>query len=159
MNTISDDETKGPGVKFPPPLITLGVILAAYGLHTLAPLRITQSPIVVMFGYALVSIAVLVAIIAAWSFFRVKTHIEPWKPTSTIIQNGIFAYSRNPIYLAFCAATIGIGMVVNSWWVVSSVVPLAALLYHFVIRREETYLQRKFGAEYLAYRNKVRRWL
>ncbi|MFV2032185.1 MAG: isoprenylcysteine carboxylmethyltransferase family protein [Gammaproteobacteria bacterium] len=159
MNTVSEDDTKGPGVKFPPPLITLVVILVAYGLHILSPLTITRSPVVGLFGYALVAISLLIVIIGVWSFSRAKTSIEPWKPDSAIIQHGIFSCSRNPIYLAFCVATIGAGLVVNSWWVVLSVVPLAMILYYFVIRREEAYLRKKFGEEYLAYQNKVRRWL
>ena len=155
----SDEDTKGAGVKFPPPFITLGVILVAYGLHILVPLKFVQSPLPGIIGFALVSISLLVVIIVFRTFASVKTHIEPWKPTSSIIQNGIFAYSRNPIYLSFCIATLGIGLIVNSWWVILSVMPLAAILYYLVIRREEAYLLRKFGDEYAAYRNKVRRWL
>jgi protein-S-isoprenylcysteine O-methyltransferase Ste14 len=105
--------------------------------------------------------ALLIIGITAWSFRRVKTHIEPWKPTTTIITTGFFAISRNPIYLAFCVAGIGIGigMILHSWWVVFSCIPAAMLVYYFVIKREEAYLERKFGEAYLQYKARVRRWL
>jgi protein-S-isoprenylcysteine O-methyltransferase Ste14 len=103
--------------------------------------------------------AVTLASVALLHFRRAKTHVEPWQPTTTIIQSGIFRYSRNPIYLAFCIATLGGGMIINSWWGIAAVAPLVYLLQTLVIRKEETYLEAKFGQAYLDYKNSVRRWL
>jgi protein-S-isoprenylcysteine O-methyltransferase Ste14 len=104
-------------------------------------------------------IALLIVAIAVFHFRQAKTHLEPWKPTSSIIQQGVYRYSRNPIYLAYCIATLGVGMILNSWWVIGAILPLVYLLQHFVIALEETYLQQKFGDEYLAYQKTVRRWI
>jgi protein-S-isoprenylcysteine O-methyltransferase Ste14 len=92
-------------------------------------------------------------------FNRLKTHIEPWKPTSAIITTGIYGYSRNPIYVAFAVSTIGIGLMANSLWVVMSFLPASMAVYIVAIKKEEVYLEQKFGEEYLNYKNKVRRWL
>ena len=128
-------------------------------MHQLIPLPVSQSIELDIPGYLLVAVGSGIILLAASSFYRFKTHIEPWKPTSRIISSGIFSFSRNPIYLGFCIATPGVGLVLNSWWIILSVIPLAALLYLLVIRLEESYLLRKFGDEYAHYQQRVRRWL
>jgi protein-S-isoprenylcysteine O-methyltransferase Ste14 len=155
---LETEDTSGPGVKFPPPVLTLAVIALAYGVDFIVEFPISQKPFWLT-GGALVAIAGLIALIAVGKFFAAKTHIEPWKPTSAIIQGGIYRFSRNPIYLEFCIATLGIGLMLNSWWVVASTILLKFSLGRMVIDREEAYLEKKFGDEYLAYKNKVRRWV
>jgi protein-S-isoprenylcysteine O-methyltransferase Ste14 len=151
-------DRKGPAVKFPPPLITLVVILSAYGLQRLVPMDISESSILMPPGIAMIVAALIIIAISAISFIRAKTHLEPWKPTSAIVSSGIFSLSRNPIYVGLCISCIGVGLVLNSWWIVFSFIPLAWLLFVLVIRREEDYLQGKFGEEYLSYQQRVRRW-
>ena len=159
MKIDDEQDKKGAGVKIPPPLIFLGSILIGYLIGFIHPLRIGDSSGIMLGGSLLVALALIIIIIAALSFHRVKTHLEPWKPTSTIVTGGIFAISRNPIYLAFCCANIGLGMIFNSWWILLSFMPTAILIYFFAIKPEEVYLERKFGGEYQSYKMKVRRWL
>lgn len=110
-------------------------------------------------GLTIVLIALVVIILVIRTFRRANTSVEPWRPTSTIITNGVFSVSRNPIYLAFCWASIGIGLILNSWWVLLSFIPASGLITVFVIKREEAYLEGKFAGEYLRYKSQVRRWL
>ena len=56
-------------------------------------------------------------------FHRHKTSIEPWKPTSTVMAHGPYAYSRNPIYVGFCFVVIGVGLSQNSLWITLSFLP------------------------------------
>lgn len=154
-----EPDKKGAAVRVPPPLMVLGVLLLAYALNYLIPLRIAHSPALVFAGFTLVGISFLIIVFTTWSFRRFNTRIEPWKPTTTIITTGCFAVSRNPIYLALCVACVGIGMILHSWWMVFSVIPAALLLYHFVIAGEEAYLEKKFGEAYVQYKTRVRRWL
>ncbi|HBP88677.1 MAG TPA: isoprenylcysteine carboxylmethyltransferase family protein [Nitrospirales bacterium] len=155
----SEPDKKGAAVKVPPPLIVLSVLLLAYALNAVVPFTIPPSPGVKFTGYTLLGISLVIIGITSWSFRREKTHIEPWKPTTTMITTGFFAISRNPIYLALCIGCIGIGLILQSWWVVFSVIPAAMLLYQFVITREEAYLEQKFGEAYVQYKRRVRRWL
>jgi protein-S-isoprenylcysteine O-methyltransferase Ste14 len=69
------------------------------------------------------------------------------------------SYSRNPIYLAFSLFQLGIAIWVNSVWLLVTLVGAVALLHGIVIPREEEYLERKFGAEYLDYKASARCWL
>ncbi len=67
--------------------------------------------------------------------------------------------ARNPIYLAFSLLQLGMAIWVNSLWLLATLVGAAALIHSIVIRREEHYLEQKFGAGYLDYKASVRRWL
>ncbi len=90
---------------------------------------------------------------------HVRTPVEPWKPTRSIVSSGAYAVSRNPIYVAFLGLQLAYAWGrPNAWGLV--LLPLSiGLLYWGVISREERYLTRRFGDEYLAYTRRVRRWL
>jgi protein-S-isoprenylcysteine O-methyltransferase Ste14 len=80
------------------------------------------------------------------------------KPTTVIVRSGPYRLSRNPIYLAFSLLHLGIAIWVNSLWLVATLLASVAVMAYAVIPREEQYLERRFGAEYLDYKNSVRRW-
>ncbi|MBL4818923.1 MAG: isoprenylcysteine carboxylmethyltransferase family protein [Deltaproteobacteria bacterium] len=84
--------------------------------------------------------------------------MEPWKPTTQIISSGIYAYSRNPMYIAFGIVTIGTGIILNSLWITLSFIPSIVVIFFIAIKKEELYLENKFGQDYLSYKAKVRRW-
>lgn len=132
---------------------------AGWLIDSIMPLPIVDNGGVWLTGAALVLFALLLAVAALAHFLNAKTHVEPWHPTTTIIQTGMFRFSRNPIYLSFCIATVGCGLILNSWWIAIGALPLAMLLQQLVIKHEEAYLEEKFGADYLAYKHRVRRWL
>jgi protein-S-isoprenylcysteine O-methyltransferase Ste14 len=75
-----------------------------------------------------------------------------------LVTGGVFAWSRNPIYVAFWLILFGQFLVFPNWLLL---VYLAAAtwLFHRQVRREEAYLAEHYGAEYAAYRARVRRYL
>jgi protein-S-isoprenylcysteine O-methyltransferase Ste14 len=153
------EDRRGPGLKFPPPLLVLAIVGCAYLIDWIVPLPIVNGDLLWLTGAAIIVGALVLAGITLLHFLEAKTHVEPWQPTTTVIQKGIFRFSRNPIYLAFCIATLGCGLLLDSWWVLLSSLLTVCLLQCLVIRREERYLENKFGEEYLAYKRRVRRWL
>ncbi len=153
------NDHRGDDVKFPPPLIFLVLLLAAVGIEYLVPTTLGIPRPVGVAGLALVLFGIAVAILVNAEFKRRNTHIEPWKPTTEIVTTGFYRFSRNPIYLGFCLMDVGLGMYFDSLWMVMAAIPTAAVLFLFVIVKEEAYLEEKFGEEYLKYKNKVRRWL
>jgi protein-S-isoprenylcysteine O-methyltransferase Ste14 len=155
----TQDDKRGPGLKFPPPILPLTLVGCAWAVERWLPMPISGDSRLWLPGLALLLLSVAVALLTLYQFLRAKTHVEPWHPTSSIIQSGVFRYSRNPIYLTFCVATLGCGLMLNSWWGIVATVPLACLLQVLVIRKEEVYLESKFGESYLAYKRRVRRWL
>jgi len=157
MNSKIDK--KGPGVKFPPPLIFLGLLLAGSGLHQILPVGLGIPQWSKVIGSALILSGMFSLLLLLTAYLRSKTSIEPWKPTAHIITTGLYAWSRNPIYVSFCLVTIGIGFFLDSLWVVLSFLPSAVIVYCTAIKKEEAYLEGKFSEQYLRYKRKVRRWL
>ena len=153
------EDKKGAAVKFPPPAIFVILIFIGAGLNYIWPIGMGVPESFEMAGIAIMSFGVAVAILINGSFKRLGTAIEPWKPTTKIITTGFFRWSRNPIYTGFCLFNIGIGISSNSFWIFISFIPAAILVYYIVIAKEEAYLEKKFGEDYIAYKNKVRRWI
>ncbi len=157
--TATDDDSRGPAVRVPPPLIALAVILASIAIDRLAPLAVPLAGHWKTVGAAVVIAGLAIIGASALSFYRARTAIEPWQPTSRIISTGVFRWSRNPIYLAFLVVQVGAGLYAGNAWMVLATPLTAVLLVWLAIGKEERYLERKFGAEYTAYKDRVRRWL
>jgi len=155
----NNDFPRGAGVRFPPPLILLACLLGGVGLHYQLPLGIGFVSPLNLTGLVFVIAALIVLAQCALAFRKAATAIEPWKPTTSMVYSGCYAYSRNPIYLSFCLLLFGIGITADSFWILLSTVPCAVAIYHVAIVREEAYLEQKFGKDYLEYKKKVRRWL
>ena len=146
-------------VKFPPPLIFLLLIILGWLLNRVWPLGMGVPEGFGPVGIAVTLFGVAVVILVNGTFKHNSTAIEPWKPTSTLITHGFYRWSRNPVYLGFCLFNMGIGIATNNLWIFLSFIPGAILVYYVAIAKEEAYLERRFGEEYLAYKRKVRRWL
>lgn len=153
------DDKKGAAVKFPPPLVYLLSMLLTFGAHRLYPLGIGSHQPVRIVGIALMVAGLGVLLWISLLFRRAQTSIEPWRPTRTIITSGIYAWSRNPVYVSLSVMQIGAGIFLNSLWVLCGSVFSLLAVYLIAVRKEEIYLEHKFGDEYLRYKKTVRRWL
>ncbi len=90
---------------------------------------------------------------------QADTPASPYKPVSRIATEGPFRYPRNPGYLSMAMIYAGIASLANALWAIL-LLPVALLvIQRGVIEREERYLERKFGEEYLRYKARVRRWI
>jgi protein-S-isoprenylcysteine O-methyltransferase Ste14 len=137
-------------------LISLGVGVL---IQLDAPLPFAPRTVAVPVGASLVVVAVALFFFSVAKFRAAATPVPARKPTSAIVRTGPYRFSRNPIYLAFSVFQLGIAIWVNSLWLLVTLAGALALIHFVVIRREEEYLERKFGAEYLNYKASVRRWL
>lgn len=159
---MSKGENDVAGVIARPPFIVLGVLIAAFVLDYLYPqghmARTASSLRYLASGIAL-SCAVLLLGAAANEMRKAKTNIPTWEPTLALVMSGVYARSRNPIYLAFIIFLIGIGMLFNSDWLFVLLVPFVLIIHYGVIRREERYLLARFGASYADYMKRVPRYL
>ena len=145
--------------RFPPPVLFMVPAVVGWAVGRMAPLGFLPRGVPLATGIALIiGAGVLVAAAAAF-MRRAGTSPEPWHPTSALVTEGPFRFSRNPIYLAYTVGYVGFGCLVNSLWVLL-LLPVALTAIHFgFIAREERYLARKFGARYAVYAARVRRWL
>ncbi|MEJ7862255.1 MAG: isoprenylcysteine carboxylmethyltransferase family protein [Pyrinomonadaceae bacterium] len=152
-------EKDDPGVIAPPPLIFLSGLLVGGFVSWFFPVEFLPKTLAVIAGILLINAGLTIILTAIVQMRRANTNVEPWKPTTAILNKGLYAVSRNPIYLAMVLIYLGIAFLFNSFWFLPPLV-LVLLTIHFgVILREEKYLMRKFGSEYLNYKTGVRRWI
>src|ERR1700722_2391981 len=99
------------------------------------------------------------AIWASATMHKAGTRVETYKPTTTIVADGPYRFSRNPIYLGIFVSQTGLAIGFDNLWLLAMLVPFGFVIRYGVIAREEAYLERKFGAVYGGYKSRVRRWL
>lgn len=151
-----------PGVLLPPPLIPLAMLIAGIILQDSEPLGWLHA--ISSVGRTLVGSALSVAgifgmVSARQAFVRHETNVNPYRPSLAIVTDGIYARTRNPIYVAGIAFTIGIALVFALDWLILLHLIGLPVLHHGVVLREERYLEHKFGNAYVAYKATVRRYL
>jgi len=145
----------------PPPLIGLTCILLAFLAHHFKPLPIfqTRSAFQIAAGILLIVIAIAIVASARSIFAAHGTHLNPYRPTEAIVTTGVYRFTRNPIYIAFLLVLPAVGLFANSFWFLIFTVLLGFILHFGVVKREETYLEDKFGDAYRDYCRRVRRWI
>lgn len=148
-----------PGVIVFPPVLFVGTLLLGLGIHLLWPMHLASGFAIRIAGAVLMIASGALARWASGTMRRAGTNVLPSKPTLSIVTNGPFRFSRNPLYLASALLYLGLTLVFNSGWPLLLFAPMLAVLDWGVIRREERYLEVKFGDTYLAYKARVRRWL
>lgn len=143
----------------PPPLIFLATLLVGLALGWRWPTPALAPLGGYLLGGGLALLAVLLAGTCIRCFLKAGTTADPYTLTSTIVRHGPYRFSRNPMYLSLCLLQTGIGVALGNLWL-PAMLPLALLIVRYgVVAREEAYLARKFGEEYLAYTRQVRRWI
>jgi protein-S-isoprenylcysteine O-methyltransferase Ste14 len=144
------------------PAVPLLTILMGIGLDRLWPLSWfgPSSPACYWLGGAIVVGAILGLGLRSVILVRRSGQSEtPWKPTTEILDEGPFRFTRNPMYLQMVVGCVGFAIALRNTWILLLVPVCAWALYRFAILPEEAYLERKFGERYLAYKRNVRRWV
>lgn len=142
-----------------PPLILAAILAIGLLLDFLWPAAFAPSVYAFPVGLSLIFAAIALAVLAVLAMARAQTSPDIRKPTKKIVTSGVFAWTRNPIYLSMVLISLGVAFSVNSLWLLALTAPLAAILQKGVIEAEESYLEQKFGQTYLRYKASVRRWL
>lgn len=156
---MTDAKADKPGVIAPPPLIFLTGIALGVALDRLWPGGFWPGEARWLVAAPLIAGGFFVVFLAFQRFRTAGTHIEPYKPTTAIVTDGLFGWSRNPIYLSMVAVMVGIAVAINNFWVLVMLAPVLVVMSIGVIAREERYLLGKFGDDYQRYKDTVRRWL
>ncbi len=96
-----------------------------------------------------------------WSLVSLKESFRVGIDTEhpgRLITTGVFAFSRNPIYVAFAFILLGQFLIFSNW-ILLVYLGAGIWLFHRQVLREEDYLKKHYGKEYLEYCNRVRRYL
>ena len=159
MSDVSRDTA---GVIASPPLIALATLLLGLALDWLLPayalavlLSLYQR---IFIGAILIAAGAALAIAGERTFRRVGTEVKPWKPSLKLATDGLYARIRNPMYLGLALLVGGLGVALASDWTLVMLLPAAFVIHFGVVKREERYLEAKFGDAYRAYRQRVPRY-
>jgi protein-S-isoprenylcysteine O-methyltransferase Ste14 len=150
-------------VRIIPPLVPVGAILLGILLERRWPLGVFfELPVPSRIWVGAGIIAAAVVVLGAWPlalFFRSGQNPEPWKPTPSLHVSGPYGLTRNPMYLMLVLVCLGSAIAVANLWILALTPVVGWILHRFAVLPEEAYLEQKFGDTYLAYKQRVRRWL
>ena len=142
-----------------PPVYFFAAMGLMMALDSLWPLATLVGPPYSHLGWVPFVLALLIVFVAKRQFDRAGTTIKPFETSSALVTHGMFARSRNPIYLSMMLGLVGFFVVLGS------LAPLVVVPVFFLIIRtgfvavEEAMLEETFGDAYRDYKGRVRRWL
>jgi protein-S-isoprenylcysteine O-methyltransferase Ste14 len=147
------------GVKVPPPICFFGFLMAGILIDSTWIGGSLAPPVFMIIGAVIAIPTFILLVISAKKHKSVGSNVEPWKPTTVLITDGVYKYTRNPIYVAMATVYIGLAIAAGSLMAIVLLPVCLTVIWYFVIAKEEAYLEDKFGDQYLSYKTKVRRWL
>ena len=145
--------------KIPPPVVALILVISNY--FSSKKIDLIHIPFQTLIAVFILSVGLLILINPVLKFIKSKTTINPikFKKVNKLVTSGIYKYSRNPMYLGFLIIVISSSIFYLNTY--SILTPLFFYLWinRFQIKREEVFLTKKFGEDYLSYKKKTRRWI
>jgi protein-S-isoprenylcysteine O-methyltransferase Ste14 len=146
-------------MKLLPPALAGLLIIAMCVLAWILP-----GPIIIPEPYNLLGLiglvgGVAISLIAARQFARVGTNIKPFNDPNILVTDGLFAWTRNPMYLGVTVTLIGLAILLGRLWPFLGPIAFAVIADRWYIQFEEQALRRTFGELYEAYARTTRRWI
>lgn len=148
-------------LKILPLVLVLIFMFPMWWMAVLFPSNTSQNNMTVILALMLFAIGVVFVIAGGISFKAKKTTVNPTKPhtSSSLVTSGVYAYTRNPMYVGFVCLLIAWGFYLNNFYSMTFIIGFVFYMNRFQIKPEEQALTMIFGEEYLAYKDDVRRWL
>ena len=118
-----------------------------------------QNLLLIIFGLGLIGFGFLLAFNSIAKFIRAKTGVVPFSESTTLITEGFYKYTRNPMYVGMNSFLLGLLIILNN-----PINLIFLIIFFFIVRnlfviKEEVQMEETFGEDYLAYKRKARRWL
>jgi len=160
MRSLTSDNRASSRFVWPPTIYGLATGISA-ALTWLMPVRFLAAPtarVALFVGIAIILAGLLIVLAAGRLFKRAGTPVAPTKPSMALVTDGIYGSIRNPMYLSLTLVLLGIGIATVSIWFLIALPIAVFAVTKLAIEPEERYLTEKFGAAYLEYKTRVRRW-
>lgn len=147
-------------LKLPPAVVFVVFGLLMFGLDLVLPFghfdffgRMVLFKVLLLF-------AVIIVVTSLFQFYRAKTTVDPTRPdkASNLVVDGVFKYSRNPMYLAMLLFLLALGVYLGNAFNTLVAAGFVAYMNRFQIIPEELSLKEKFGRAYKEYCTLTRRW-
>jgi protein-S-isoprenylcysteine O-methyltransferase Ste14 len=156
MSAVNSD---APNVRIIPPLVYLAGIVIGFLANAWMPIKVVPSSVAWTIGGILVFCGAAVTGSAVLRFKDADTTVRPDRAASTLVIAGPYRITRNPMYLGFALAYLGIAIAGQSIWALVLLPVVLIIVQRGAIEPEEAFLQKHFGTDYISYRNRVRRWI
>jgi protein-S-isoprenylcysteine O-methyltransferase Ste14 len=154
---IAENSRSSPCVIACPPLVFLAALVVGCLLNWLHPLQLPL-PLHIAGGILILAGDVF-GLWGVHAFHRAGTAVRPDRPVTALVTDGPFQYTRNPLYMALTTIYIGITLSTGVLWFLVTLVPVLVVMHWKIVRREEQFLEAKFGEVYRDYKTRVRRWV
>jgi len=145
--------------KIPPPIIAIAFIVILYISSVWMDSYIFEGQLIFSLFIFILGLGCVLS--ASTQFRRINTTVNPLNPESAshLVVDGIFKFTRNPMYLGLCVVILAFGIYVGTWFVFILLPLFVTSINYLQIVPEEIALQKLFGDEYVSYCNSVRRWI
>jgi protein-S-isoprenylcysteine O-methyltransferase Ste14 len=151
-------DARGPDVIAPPPLLYAGPLLGGLILDRLLPLPHLPAALRIV-GLLFLAAGMALALWFLVTMRRAGTPVDPREAPTALVEHGPFRHTRNPAYAGLTLIYLGVSLLADGRWPLILLPFVLLIVDRGVIRREERYLEERFGSEYREYRGRVRRWL
>ena len=148
-----------PQIRLPPPLIVAAGMVTGLALDGRFVDPQLNTKLLMTAGLTSIASGIALGVTALSLFRRMRTKPEPWKPASSLVTTSVYRFTRNPMYVGMLLLHAGVALMAGGQWTAVAIAPVFLILNFYVIGREEAYLKRRFGADYVSYCSQVRRWL
>jgi protein-S-isoprenylcysteine O-methyltransferase Ste14 len=156
---MSSDNADAPNVKIIPPLVYLAGIVIGFLASIWMPTKVVPNLLAWTVGGILVFCGAVLTGSAVLKFKDGGTTVRPDRAASTLVIAGPYKITRNPIYLGLAFVYAGIAIAGQSVWALILLAVVLIIVQRGAIEPEEAFLEKRFGADYLSYKEKVRRWI
>jgi protein-S-isoprenylcysteine O-methyltransferase Ste14 len=156
MSKINSD---APNVKIIPPLVYLAGIVIGFLANIWMPIKVVPNLVAWAVGGILIFCGAAFTGFALLKFRDVGTTVRPDRAASTLVIAGPYKITRNPMYLGLALVYLGIATAGQCVWALILLPVVLIIIQRGAIEPEEAFLEKRFGVDYISYREKVRRWI
>jgi len=142
-----------------PPTYFWGAVLLMVGLHFLCPIRRLIALPYGLIGVAPMLVGLLANIFCSNAFNRRKTTVKPFEQSSHLVTNGLYRFSRHPMYAGMVLVLVGLAVLLGSITPAVVIPAFVLVIKKTFVDAEETALEETFGDAYLEYKHRVKRWI
>ena len=160
---MSEQKADVAGVVAPPPLILATTLILGAVLDRVYPVPILGNDAAAPYRYLATAVLILagLALMATFhhAFRRHGTNVPTSRPTTALVTDGPYRFTRNPGYVSMFLVYAGIVLAADSAWLALLLIVFAIFIRYGVVAREERYLDARFADDYRRYKASVRRWI